>query len=190
MKLLRLMGDKETSDQDFCDGAVHVLPSQVNGLGVFAGQKFATGESILTRNGRPVSIDHPLDPSEGESEQHCATMEGGHRIYLRFPERFVNHSCDANAFIAERGGRIELIALRPINPREEVFVNYGVDRHRGVPFKCHCGSASCLVVIPADFFSLPLNSQMELSPFLSPWFIHEHEAEYRAFEEQTGFSPP
>lgn len=165
---------------------VHVKSSPIHGLGVFARRAFATGETILVREERPVTKDQPLDPENGEFEHHCDWLEGGRQVYLGFPERFVNHSCEPNAFMRRLDGESHLVALRPLRRGDEVTLHYGVNLWSSVPWRCDCGSDRCLRDLPGDFFSLPLATKIELQPLLADWFIREHAAEYQAFLQEAG----
>jgi hypothetical protein len=148
---------------------VFVAASPIHGLGVFARRAFAAGETILVREERPVTAEQPLDAAKGEFEYHCDWLEGGRQVYVGYPERHI-------------------VALRAIRSGEEVTGNYSIDLWAGESWLCGCGSARCLGVVPGDFFSLPLDRQIELSPLLSDWFVHEHLEEYRSFRVRAGLS--
>ena len=165
---------------------LYVKTSPIHGLGVFARRTFATGETILVRSERSVTLDSPLDEPRGEYEHHCDWLEGGRQVYLGFPERHINHSCDANAFVRRVLGAGVVVALRPIHPGEEITNNYSVDLARGTAWQCTCGSERCLGTVPGDFFELPLERQVELQPLLSPWFVDEHRQKYEALMRETG----
>jgi hypothetical protein len=165
---------------------VYVRLSPIHGMGLFTRRTFGTGETMLVRDERPVTPKQPLFAAKGEIEAHCARLEGGRQVYLGYPERFINHSCDPNAFLRRLDGRNHVVALRPIRPRDEVVVHYGVNLSDGVPWQCNCGSERCLGLIPGHFFSLPLDVQIELSPLLAPWFVAEHQDAYRAFLREAG----
>jgi SET domain-containing protein len=163
---------------------LYVTSSPIHGMGVFARRAFATGETILAREERSVTRDEPLNA--GEFEYHCDWLEGRRQVYLGFPERFVNHSCDSNAFVRFSGGPGQLIALRPIRPGEEITDNYSVNLSAGKPWACNCGSPRCLGTVPGDFFELPLAVRIELQPLLAQWFIEEHHDAYEAFLREAG----
>ena len=167
---------------------VYVKSSPIQGLGVFARRTFATGESILVRDERPVTPEQPLDPAKGEFEHHCDWLEGGRQVYLGYPARHINHSCAPNAFLREQDGLNHVVALRPIRPNEEIVKHYSVNLWDGEAWQCNCGSDRCLGTVPGDFFSLPLDLKIELSPLLSPWFIAEHRDRYRAFLNEAGLT--
>jgi hypothetical protein len=166
--------------------AVYVKTSPIHGLGVFARRNFATAETILVREERPVTHDAPLAEARGEYEHHCDWLEGGRQVYLGFPERHVNHSCDANSFVRRRGGTGVVVALRPIRAGEEITHNYSVDLAEGDSWLCNCGSERCLDTVPGDFFALPLDRQVELAPLLSDWFIAEHRDAYTSLLREAG----
>jgi hypothetical protein len=165
---------------------VYAKTSPIHGLGMFAHRTFATGETILVRGERPVTADAPLDEARGEFEHHCDWLEGGRQVYLGFPERHVNHSCDANAFHKRVDGETYLVALRPIHSGSEITTHYSVDLADGLAWRCSCGSERCLGTVPGDFFELPLLLQIELQPLLSEWFVVEHAEKYEALMREAG----
>jgi SET domain-containing protein len=165
---------------------VYVKPSPIHGLGVFARRNFATGETVLVREERPVTPENPLDPEKDELEHHCDWLEGGRQVYLGFPERYVNHCCEPNAFMRVQDGVGHIVALRPIRVGEEVTNHYGVDLSRGDSWQCGCDSPRCLGVVTGDFFELPLDVQVELCPLLNEWFIKERWDDYDALMKRAG----
>lgn len=167
---------------------VYVMTSPVHGMGLFARRTFYTGEIVLVREERLLTPEEPLDAEKGEVEQHCALLEGGRLVYLGYPARFVNHSCDPNCFLRYDRGVGHIVALRPIRPHEEIATHYGVDRSGAAALECRCGSERCIGMIPGSFFELPLDTQLELSPFLSEWFVQEHRQSYLDFLEKTGLA--
>ncbi|HEX5369007.1 MAG TPA: SET domain-containing protein-lysine N-methyltransferase [Dehalococcoidia bacterium] len=174
----------ELMAQDWQD-RVYVKASTIQGLGVFARRTFATGETILVREERPVTTDQPLDAGT-ELASHCDWLEGGRQVYLGFPERHFNHSCDANAFVRFKGGVATVVSLRPIRPNEEITNNYSLNLWGGDAWVCNCGSERCTHDVPGSFFGLPLERQIELSPLLAAWFILEHQDEYNEFLRRAG----
>jgi len=57
--------------------------------------------------------------------------------------RFTNHSCQPNARLVIRDGRIEFYAVKPIAVGDEVTVNYGETHHEG-KLECRCGAPGCV----------------------------------------------
>jgi hypothetical protein len=168
---------------------VYVRDSKIEGMGVFARRNFATGETVLRRGrARLVTAKRPLNATKGELERHCDWLWDGRQVYLPYPDRYVNHSCDPNAFLRWHGREAEYVALRPIRVHEEITHHYSLDSSGEVVWRCNCGSERCLRDVPADFFALPLDSQIELLPLLNDWFIREHRDEYTALRERAGLS--
>ena len=58
------------------------------------------------------------------------------------PFRYVNHSCEPNAFMRLYRGRVEFYALRRVEAGEEVMCDYGETHHDGA-LACRCGSRRC-----------------------------------------------
>jgi hypothetical protein len=155
---------------------VEARPSPIEGLGLFALRDFGEGETILVRSEREVTGEAPLGP--GEREEHCDYLEGGRVVYLGVPERHLNHSCAANAYIRERAdGRHEIAARRSIAAGEEITNDYSMNSSGAGRWTCGCGASTCRGEIEVDFFALPLDVQARQLPLLMGWFKREHEAE-------------
>jgi uncharacterized protein len=62
------------------------------------------------------------------------------------PARFVNHSCNPNA----RGTETHDVAIRAIEPGEEMTVDYVAEQIPGLRLVCNCGAPNCrgFVVVP------------------------------------------
>jgi SET domain-containing protein len=96
----------------------YVARSKIHGRGLFARKKIKKGGLIGTFEGNPVKRDgtHVLwlvDESNGE--------EFGYRIVNDM--RFVNHSKKPNSELFE----FDLYAVKPIQPDEEIVMDYGWD---------------------------------------------------------------
>ncbi len=163
---------------------VEVRESHIEGVGLFATRELRPGDVILVRDeSREVTDDNPL--REGERWWHCDWLENGRQVYLPSPERHMNHSCDANAWVDFRQGVGRLTALRAIRAGEEITNHYSINLHGGNGWDCSCGSERCLRRLPDSFFELPLERQVEMMGLLAPWFIVEHPAEYERLRQQA-----
>ncbi|MBV9928521.1 MAG: SET domain-containing protein [Acidobacteria bacterium] len=56
--------------------------------------------------------------------------------------KYVNHSCEPNAYMRLCRGRVEFYSLREIAAGEELTCDYGETHHDG-RLPCRCGSARC-----------------------------------------------
>ena len=56
---------------------------------------------------------------------------------------FMNHCCEPNCETEEVDGRIFVVALRPIEPGEELTYEYNLWDSDEETQDCYCGKASC-----------------------------------------------
>jgi SET domain-containing protein len=56
--------------------------------------------------------------------------------------RYVNHSCEPNAYIRRFRQHVEFYSLRTIRPGEEITCDYGETQHDG-KLPCRCMAGSC-----------------------------------------------
>lgn len=56
--------------------------------------------------------------------------------------RYVNHSCEPNAYMRLYRGRVEFYSLRRVEAGEELTCDYGETHHDGA-LACRCGSSRC-----------------------------------------------
>jgi hypothetical protein len=151
---------------------VTVGASRVNGLGVFAAVRFPAGSVVLAiDDSHVVDADHPVPPGE---EHHCDYLEQGKTVWMQAPERYINHSCNPNVYVRTLNGVRQVVALRAIDPREEIAYDYCINGYGDTIWTCHCGAACCRHSIHSDFFHLPLELQKEYLPLLDEWFVKEY----------------
>lgn len=136
-------------DRDTGPSTVEVRESEL-GRAVFATQALRPGQSILVFTG-PVLHRVEVHALGGD---RAYALQVGPDEYLDTmpPGRYLNHSCDPNAGIAN--DRM-LIALRPIEVGEEIQFDYSTtmsDDHWTM--ECRCGRPTCRRVV-LDFHHLP-----------------------------------
>lgn len=69
------------------------------------------------------------------------------------PADFMNHSCDPNAGM---NGQIILVAMRDIQPGEQVCFDYAMtDGSDYDEFECHCGSPNCRHFVRGTDWRIP-----------------------------------
>jgi hypothetical protein len=120
------------------------------GRGVFAAQRFQPGQPILTFGGPVLATPEML--ALGPDRAYALQIGTGEFLDLVPPGRYLNHSCDPNAGIAEE--RV-LIALRTIVPGEEIRFDYSTAmREDHWTMECRCGEYLCRRVV-LDFHPLP-----------------------------------
>ncbi len=68
---------------------VEVRSSSIHGRGVFAHRAFRQGDGVLPiDDSRVVTAEHPLDPAEGEFDDHQDYL-GDRNVLMQEPERHI-----------------------------------------------------------------------------------------------------
>ena len=126
------------------DVAVH--KSRIDGFGAFAAEAIPPHRKIGEIRGERISVAEARRRAEGLQRIMIVEVSAKHAIDASRsadPMRFTNHSCQANARLQIRDGRVEFYALRAIAPGEEITVNYGETHHEGT-LACRCGATGCI----------------------------------------------
>jgi SET domain-containing protein len=134
---------------DYQKYAVDVMPSRIDGHGVFAAEPIANRRKIGEIRGESISVQQAR--IRATRTERVMIVELSDKKAIDFsksgdPMRFTNHSCSPNARLCIRNGRVEFYALRDIAPGEEVTVNYGETHHDG-KLPCRCGAPNCVGAI-------------------------------------------
>ena len=115
-----------------------VKKSNISGKGVFANKDFKKGEVVMRwQKSKEQSMDEVKKlPIE---EQHYIYPSGKNMyILMQAPERYANHSCDANTIPDDNCD----LALRDIKRGEELTSDYTKYENK-VGFRCNCGGKNC-----------------------------------------------
>ena len=126
--------------------AVEVRPSAIDGHGAFAAEAVPPRLKIGEIRGESISVAEAR--IRATRSERIMIVELSSRRAIDFsksadPMRYTNHSCQPNARLCIRQGRVEFYALRSIAPGEEITVNYGETHHEG-RLACRCGAPNCL----------------------------------------------
>ncbi len=125
--------------------AVDVKASVIDGHGAFAAEPIPPRLKIGEIRGESISVaDARIRATRAE---RIMIVELSDRKAIDFskssdPMRYTNHSCQPNARLCIRQGRVEFYALKAIKPGEEVTVDYGETHHEG-KLRCQCGAPGC-----------------------------------------------
>ncbi len=144
--------------------------SGIEGLGVFAKEKISKGEtvgvlggvivhrnqimeyrSIMTQVGIQIDDDFFIVPTTRKELEKYGVF---------------NHSCEPNAGFSSS---ISLVAMKDIEPKEEVVFDYAFCETFFPAFECRCGSADCRgTVTPEDWKNPDIQKKYRnyYSPFL------------------------
>lgn len=111
------------------------------GRGVFARRRFRPQQVIGVIRGQVLT-----DPCYASN--YCMDLGDGRSLEPAAPFRFLNHSCEPNCelFSWETNepaplDRLWLQALRPIEPGEELTIDYAWPAAYTIP--CGCGTGGC-----------------------------------------------
>ena len=126
--------------------AVEVRPSAIDGQGAFAREAIPARLKIGEIRGESLSVAQAR--IRATRSERIMIVEISAKMAIDFslsadPMRFTNHSCQPNARLTIRGGRVEFYALKAIEPGQEITVNYGETHHEG-RLACRCGAAGCV----------------------------------------------
>ena len=126
--------------------AVDTAPSAIDGLGAFAAEAISPRRKIGEIRGESISI--AAARIRATRHERIMIVEVSARKAIDFskssdPMRFTNHSCQPNARLCIRQGRVEFYALVAIGLGEEITVNYGETHHQG-KLACRCGAPGCV----------------------------------------------
>ena len=125
--------------------AVGVAPSRIDGQGAFAAEAIPPRLKIGEIRGQSVSVAEAR--IRATRSERIMIVEVSSRKAIDFsrsadPMRYTNHSCQPNARLCIRQGRVEFYALRAIAAGEEITVDYGETHHEG-RLACRCGVVGC-----------------------------------------------
>ena len=118
--------------------------SRIEGQGVFAAAAIPRRAKIGEVTGTLISRRIARQRARGRRRVYLVDVSNTQAMDCSRGNqlRFLNHSCDSNAFLRIIRCRIEVYARRDISPGEEITVDYGQTPHaRGMA--CVCGQSAC-----------------------------------------------
>ncbi len=124
---------------------VAVAASRIDGQGAFAAEAIPPKRKIGEIRGESISVSDAR--IRATRHERVMIVEVSPRTAIDFsksadPMRFTNHSCQPNARLCIRQGRVEFYAVRAIALGDEITVNYGETHHQG-KLACRCGASNC-----------------------------------------------
>jgi SET domain-containing protein len=113
-----------------------VKDSPIQGKGLFALRTIKKGETVVAWNPKVLSKKE-ASALPADEQQHYMYPENDKLLWMQPPERYMNHSCEANTHVVNRSD----VALRDIAQGEEITSDYlGLDTE---DFTCTCGARNC-----------------------------------------------
>ncbi|WP_158600297.1 SET domain-containing protein [Fibrisoma montanum] len=117
------------------------------GLGLFAKKRFLRGEILWIIDDidlkMPLLAHQALDPLQQQKLNIYCYLDYQHRVIVPWDEgKYVNHSCAPNSTGLLEYDNIS-IALRTIEPGEEIVEDYYCYYGHFETFTCKCGAPNC-----------------------------------------------
>jgi SET domain-containing protein len=126
--------------------------SGIHGRGVFAVSPIAAGSRLIEYKG--VRMSEAESDAMGTDSTHTflfmmdnnEVIDGGRNGNT---SRWINHSCMPNCEAVEENGRVFMDAVRPIEPGDEVTIDYSLyleARYTAAlkrEYACACGARQC-----------------------------------------------
>lgn len=113
-----------------------IKDSKVNGKGLFAIKIIKKGETVVRWHPKVLTKEEASKLPLRE-QKHYLFPDGNALLWMQPPERYMNHSCEANTQIVGKSD----VASRDIMPGEEITSDY-LDLHTE-DFECNCGAPNC-----------------------------------------------
>jgi SET domain-containing protein len=125
--------------------AVKGRPSVIEGRGLIAVAPIAKDEIVAIKGGHIVDTATLNSLPERLRNSDVQIADGFHLVALEEAEYesvmlFLNHSCEPNVGFA---GNTVLVAMRDIDPGEELTTDYALFDDYDGEMECRCGTASC-----------------------------------------------
>jgi SET domain-containing protein len=123
--------------------------SAIEGRGLIASVAIAADEIVAIKGGHIVDTPTLWSLPERLRNSEVQIANGFHLVAVDDAEYepvmlFINHSCQPNVGFA---GNIVLVAMRDIDPGEELTTDYALFDDYDGEMECRCGAASCRGVI-------------------------------------------
>lgn len=150
-----------------------VVASSIHGYGLRADRRFAAGDQVIEGDGvfydAAAEFDDTYALALPAHDGHGQEDHDVDPIYFDLVDqtRWINHSCEPNTAVesawsaATNTVRAWWVALRPIDPGEEVSYDYGFLGALAEP--CNCGAPTCRGLIvdsdPAELAQIPAHLQ-------------------------------
>jgi SET domain-containing protein len=124
---------------------LYVARSRIDGTGLFSSGRIPVGIKIGEFRGELISQREARRRARRNQKISIVELNDGRAIDATHSPnwfRYINHSCNANAYIRIFRGHVEFYARREIRRGQEITCDYGESHHEG-QLPCTCGSERC-----------------------------------------------
>jgi SET domain-containing protein len=122
---------------------LEIRKSAIHSFGCYTTTRIRKGTLVVEYVGEHLSYEEADDLYDDFPNTYLFGLDGGKRIIDGFGvAAFVNHSCKPNCETDQIAGKMWIIALRDIEPGEELTYDYNLyDGEDDAP--CYCGAKKC-----------------------------------------------
>ena len=129
-------------DARHCRFALRVGRSPIHRWGVFAEEPIPAARRVVEYVGERITDDEAAE----QEREHVYLFDIGGGMMIDGAvggsgAQYINHSCEPNLIARLQRGHIWYSSLRPIEPGEELTVDYRLDADEVFP--CGCGAEAC-----------------------------------------------
>lgn len=129
----------------YCSPKTEYRESPIAGYGRFAKEAIKKNEIVAIRSGHIVNGKTLLENAKIINGAEHQIADDFYLVPLVKEEFkkvmcFLNHSCQANLGLL---GNVTIVALRDIEPGEELCLDYAMIFNNEMKFECQCGSQNC-----------------------------------------------
>src|SRR5215469_4279850 len=147
--------------------------SEIAGRGLVATEAIGKGEVVAVKGGHIVSTATLRSLSDRLRNSEIQITDDLHLVALADDEYepvmlFINHSCDPNVGFA---GNIVLVAMRDIQPGEELTTDYALFDDYDGSMPCQCRTPSCRGTIGGRDWQRP-DLQRKYGSYFSSYLLH------------------
>jgi SET domain-containing protein len=123
---------------------LEIRRSRIHRFGVYALESIPPNRKVMEYTGERCNRKETKKRGEGEytylyTLDHYWTLDGA---VGGSGAEIINHSCEPNLVGRIFRGHVLYMSLRPIQPGEELTIDYNFDKNTGNN-KCECGTPSC-----------------------------------------------
>ena len=122
-----------------------IRSSDIHAAGCYTTTRIRKGKFIVEYTGPRINRQQADDIYEGRPTTYLFGLDNGRDIIDGHGvAMFINHSCSPNCETDELEGRVWIMALRDIEPGEELTYDYKLyDGAEDDPAICSCGAPNC-----------------------------------------------
>ncbi len=136
------------------------------GFGVVATQEIGEGELIVEIKGKLVKM------------RTLYTIQVGRRAHLEpaAPGKYLNHSCNPNAYLSLVADKLFLIAKRKITEGEPVTYDYATSERKVLArADCQCNESNCRKIL-LGYEKMELEWKEKNKPYVLPHLLESEES--------------